>query len=259
MTFIFFKEQKLKKRIRYAKPITVDELEHIIFKVGKTAIFDDIVIQRKLLLDANFTAIPAITDAGFFFKSVDNHILLITVEFLTSTKQVYISRKSYILNNERNQNILKNLTNDNYIHTLSTVGDSEETVIGNEFYIKSNTKACKEVFDTPEYLNMEEPKFTYELFKYQDFKYRIEQVWVTGMIDVQYISNEDNNNLIVTDLTFSEYGTLISYAVENKKGSVKSSNLNSLIDTSHVNIDNYHLFFQKINKDTLSVIEMLIE
>lgn len=249
----------MKKRIRYAKPITVDELEHIIFKVGKTAVFDEIGLQGKLFKQAGFIAIPAVTDCEYYFKDMGDHLLLIAVEGIVNTKQVYMSRKSLILNNPRNLNILKNLNDDNYIHTLSTVGDSEETAIGNEFYIKSNTKPCKEVFDSPKYLNVEESNFTYEVFKYQDFKYRIEQIWVTGVIDVQYISNEDNNNLIVTDLSFSEYGTLISYAVENKKGSVKSTNLNSLIDTSHVNIDNYHLFFQKINKETLTVIEMLIE
>ena len=249
----------MKKRIRYAKPITVDELEHIIFKVGKTAVFDEISLQRALFEQSGFNAIPAITDCQYFFKDLGEHILLVSVDIIVNTKQVYISRKSIILNNERNLNILKNLNNDSYIPTLSTLGDSNETAIGNEFYIKSNTKPCNEVFDSPKYLNVEESNFTYEIFKYQDFKYRREQIWVTGVIDVQYISNEDNNNLIVTDLSFSEYGTLISYAVENKKGSIKSTNLNSLIDTSHVNIDNYHLFFQKINKETLSVIEMLIE
>lgn len=259
MTFIFFKERKLKKRIRYAKPITVDELEHIIFKVGKTAVFDGIELQRKLFEQAGFIAISAITDCECFFKDLGDHLLLVSVEFVVNTKQVYIARKSLILNNSRNLNILKNLSNDNYIPTLSTIGDSNETSVGNDFYIKSNTKPCKEVFDSPKYLNVEESNFTCEVFKYQDFKYRIEQIWMNGVIDVQYISNEDNNNLIVTDLSFSEYGTLISYAVENKKGSVKSTNLNSLIDTSHVNIDNYHLFFQRINKETLTVIEMLIE
>jgi len=247
------------KRIRYAKPINVDELEHIIFKVGKTAIFDDNVMKSMFLEQAGFISIVDLTAAEYLFKLVDNFILLINIEPVTNTNQFYISRKFYLLNNERNLYILNNLNNDNYIHSLSTVGDSDETLLGNEFYIKSNTKPCKEVFDCPEYLNMSEAKSTYDMFKYQDFKYRIEQIWRNGMLDVQYISNEDNNNLIVTDLTFSEYGTLIAYSVENKKGSVKSSNLNSLIDTSHVNIDNYHLFFQQINKETLTVIEMLIE
>jgi hypothetical protein len=256
MTFIFFKEQKLKNRIRYAAPLTIDELEHIIFKVGKTAVFDDNVIKSSLLEQAGFISIVNLESSEYLFKSFDNYILLIDIARLNNTNKSYISSKSYILNNERNLNIIKSLNRENALQLLSTVGDSEETLLGNAFYITSNTKAYKEVFDFPEHLDM---GVTYSVFKYQDLKYRIEQVWMDGMFDVQYISNEDNNNLIVTDLTFSEYGTLISYAVENKKGSVKSTNLNSLIDTSHVNIDNYHLFFQKINKETLTVIEMLIE
>jgi len=237
-------------------PLTIDELEHIIFKVGKTAVFDDNVIKSSLLEQAGFISILDLEASEYLFKSFEHYILLINIERLINTNKFYISSKSYILNNERNISIIKNLNRDNYLHILSTVGDSEETLIGNKFYITNNTKAYKEVFDFPEHLDM---GVTYSVFKYQDFKYRIEQIWMDGMFDVQYISNEDNNNLIVTDLTFSEYGTLIAYSVENKKGSVKSSNLNSLIDTSHVNIDNYHSFFQKINKETLTVIEMLIE
>lgn len=237
-------------------PLTIDELEHIIFKVGKTAVFDDNVIKSSLLEQAGFISILDLETSEYLFKSFEHYILLINIERLININKFYISSKSYILNNERNISIIKNLNRDNYLHILSTVGDSEETLIGNKFYITNNTKAYKEVFDFPEHLDM---GVTYSVFKYQDFKYRIEQIWMDGMFDVQYISNEDNNNLIVTDLTFSEYGTLIAYSVENKKGSVKSSNLNSLIDTSYVNIDNYHSFFQKINKETLTVIEMLIE
>lgn len=259
MTFIFFKEMKVNKRIRYTKPINVDELENIIFKVGKTAIFDDNVMKSTFLEQAGFISIINLTAAEYLFKLFDNFILLINIEPISNTNQFYIARKFYLLNNERNIYILNNLNNDNYIHNLSTVGDSEETLLGNEFYIKSNTKPCKEVFDAPEYLSMSDAKSTYDVFKYQDFKYRIEQIWRNGMLDVQYISNDDNNNPIITDLSFSEYGTLISYNVENKRGSISSSNLSSLIDTSHVNIDNYHLFFQRINKETLTVIEMLIE
>lgn len=251
----------MKKRVRYAKPATVDELEHILSKVGKTAVFDEIELQKKLFKDASFISITGIKSlvSNYYFKCIDNYLLLITIDFLLDTRQVYIARKSFISNTQRNVEILTKLNNDNYIYTLSTVADSEETAIGNEFYVQSNSKPYKEVFDLPKFLNFEESNFTYEVFKYEDFKYRIEQAWSSGLIEVQYISNEDNNNLVVTDLSFSEYGTLISYSVENKKGAIRSENLNALIDTSHVNIDNYHLFFQKINKETLTVIEMLIE
>lgn len=38
-------------------PLTIDELEHIIFKVGKTAVFDDNVIKSSLLEQAGFISI----------------------------------------------------------------------------------------------------------------------------------------------------------------------------------------------------------
>lgn len=251
----------MKKRIQYVKPTTVDELDHILLKVGKTVVFDEIELQRKLFKEAKFISITGIKSilSNYYFKCIGNQLLLITVDFVLDTRQFYVAKKSLIANTQRNLEILRNLNNDNYIYTLSTAGDSDEAALGNEFYIKSNIKPYKEVFNLPKFLNFEESNFTYEVFKYQDFKYRIEQIWMNGVVDVQYTSNEDNNNLIVTDLSFSEYGTLISYTVENKKGSIKSTNLKSLIDTSHVNIDNYHLFFQRINKEILTVIEMLIE